>query len=229
MKLAATPAVTPNATPPTIPRSTLTVTPNETPSATPVANPVVTPTTIAALRSSASRAGGLAAEPISNGPPSHANDHTKIPPAIPPAIPAPTPIPTPTSSPTTVPATITTGASAQVTDNRTTRPRPYSRSDGKNWDRLSLERTRPGQWMSMNPEQWQKQREARSGCRSPASAPVSSGSCCTRSSPPPDHAGPLGGTRQGGARAATDLPYERKHPTMRQRNYPRIEATPMRG
>jgi type II secretory pathway pseudopilin PulG len=52
-----------------------------------------------------------------------------------------------------------TGASAQVTDNRTTRPRPYSRSDGKNWDRLSLERTRPGHWMSMNPEQWQKQRE----------------------------------------------------------------------
>jgi hypothetical protein len=48
-----------------------------------------------------------------------------------------------------------TGASAQVTDNRTTRPRPYSRSDGKNWDRLSLERTGPGHWMEMSHEQWQ--------------------------------------------------------------------------
>jgi len=51
-----------------------------------------------------------------------------------------------------------TGASAQVTDNRTTRPRPYSRPDGKNWDRLGLTRTRPGQWMgSMTPEQWRRQ------------------------------------------------------------------------
>ena len=31
-----------------------------------------------------------------------------------------------------------TGASAQVTDNRTTRRRSYSRPDGKNWDRLGL-------------------------------------------------------------------------------------------
>ncbi|HUY51797.1 MAG TPA: hypothetical protein VMV92_39880 [Streptosporangiaceae bacterium] len=52
-----------------------------------------------------------------------------------------------------------TGASAQVTGNRTTRPRPYSRSDGKNWDRLSLVRTRPGHWMDMSPERWQKQCE----------------------------------------------------------------------
>ncbi|HEX9355105.1 MAG TPA: hypothetical protein VF933_14985 [Streptosporangiaceae bacterium] len=37
-----------------------------------------------------------------------------------------------------------TGASAQVTNNRTTRPRPYSRTDGQNWERLSLVRTRPG-------------------------------------------------------------------------------------
>jgi type II secretory pathway pseudopilin PulG len=51
------------------------------------------------------------------------------------------------------------GASAQVTGNRTTRPRPYSRPDGKNWDRLSLVRTRPGRWMDMSPEQWQKQCE----------------------------------------------------------------------
>jgi hypothetical protein len=52
-----------------------------------------------------------------------------------------------------------TGASAQVSDNRTTRPRPYSRADGQNWDRLSLERTRAGHWMSMTPDQWRKQRE----------------------------------------------------------------------
>ena len=52
-----------------------------------------------------------------------------------------------------------TGASAQVTDNRTTRPRPYSCTDGRNWDRLSLTRTRPGRWMSLSPEQWQKQTE----------------------------------------------------------------------
>jgi hypothetical protein len=50
-----------------------------------------------------------------------------------------------------------TGASAQVAGNRTTRPRPYSRADGRNWDRLSLARTRPGHWMSMSQEQWQKQ------------------------------------------------------------------------
>jgi hypothetical protein len=51
-----------------------------------------------------------------------------------------------------------TGASAQVTDNRTTRPRSYSRPDGTNWDRLGLTRTRPGHWMgSMTPEQWQRQ------------------------------------------------------------------------
>lgn len=51
------------------------------------------------------------------------------------------------------------GASAQVSDNRTTRPRPYSRPDGKNWDRLGLVRTRPGLWMHMSPEQWQRQIE----------------------------------------------------------------------
>lgn len=53
-----------------------------------------------------------------------------------------------------------TGASAQVTDNRTTRPQPYSRPDGKNWDRLGLRRTRPGYWMGeMTPEQWQRQQD----------------------------------------------------------------------
>lgn len=55
------------------------------------------------------------------------------------------------------PLEFNTGASAQVTGNRTTRPRPYSRADGQNWDRLSLVRTRPGRWMSMSQEQWQKQ------------------------------------------------------------------------
>jgi type II secretory pathway pseudopilin PulG len=50
-----------------------------------------------------------------------------------------------------------TGASAQVSGNRTTRPRAYSRSDGRNWDRLSLVRTRPGHWMSMSGEQWEKE------------------------------------------------------------------------
>lgn len=52
-----------------------------------------------------------------------------------------------------------TGASAQVVDNRTTRPRSYYRADGKNWDRLSLKRTRPGHWMSMDANQWQEQCE----------------------------------------------------------------------
>ncbi|HTP15468.1 MAG TPA: hypothetical protein VMK13_06485 [Streptosporangiaceae bacterium] len=52
-----------------------------------------------------------------------------------------------------------TGASAQVSDNRTTRPRSYSLADGQNCDRLSLVRTRPGRWMNMSPKQWQQQRE----------------------------------------------------------------------
>ncbi|MCW2688741.1 MAG: hypothetical protein JWR37_3631 [Mycobacterium sp.] len=48
-----------------------------------------------------------------------------------------------------------TGASKQVSDNRTTRPRLYSRVDGKNWDRLALRRTKPGHWMSDRaPERW---------------------------------------------------------------------------
>lgn len=53
-----------------------------------------------------------------------------------------------------------TGASVQVTDNRTTRARPYSRPDGKNRDRLSLTRTRPGHWMgAMTLEQWQREQD----------------------------------------------------------------------
>lgn len=51
-----------------------------------------------------------------------------------------------------------TGASAQVVSNRTTRPRPYSLADGKNWDLLSMRHTQPGQWMTgASPEQWQRQ------------------------------------------------------------------------
>lgn len=40
------------------------------------------------------------------------------------------------------------GASAQVVDPRTTRPRPYARGSGRNWDRLQLRRSRPGSWMT---------------------------------------------------------------------------------
>ncbi|MFA1544592.1 hypothetical protein [Actinomadura monticuli] len=49
------------------------------------------------------------------------------------------------------------GASAQVSDNRTTKPRPYSRVTGKNWDIFSLHRTQPGHWMAMDSAQWQEQ------------------------------------------------------------------------
>ncbi len=53
-----------------------------------------------------------------------------------------------------------TGASAQVSDNRTTRPRPYSRVSGKNWDQLSLRRTRPGHWMTgTSPSRWEQQHD----------------------------------------------------------------------
>jgi hypothetical protein len=51
-----------------------------------------------------------------------------------------------------------TAASAQVVSNRTSRPRPYSLADGKNWDHLSLTRTRPARWMTgTGPDQWQSQ------------------------------------------------------------------------
>ena len=53
-----------------------------------------------------------------------------------------------------------TGASAQVISNRQTRPRAYSRVSGKTWDRLALERTRPGHWMTgTSQEQWQGQHD----------------------------------------------------------------------
>lgn len=50
-----------------------------------------------------------------------------------------------------------TGASVQVVSNRQSRPRPYSRVSGKNWDLLPLTRTWPGHWMSsLSHERWQK-------------------------------------------------------------------------
>jgi hypothetical protein len=50
-----------------------------------------------------------------------------------------------------------TGASAQVDSSRTTKPRPYDRVSGGNWDLLSLHATRPGTWMSMSQEDWLRQ------------------------------------------------------------------------
>jgi hypothetical protein len=49
-----------------------------------------------------------------------------------------------------------TAAATQVVSNRQSRPRPYSRPSGKNWDRLPLTATRPGRWMAAhNKERWQ--------------------------------------------------------------------------
>lgn len=49
------------------------------------------------------------------------------------------------------------GASEQVVSNRTTRPRAYSLVTGKNWDLLSMNRTRPGPWMSSTSrDEWRK-------------------------------------------------------------------------
>lgn len=47
------------------------------------------------------------------------------------------------------------GASAQVLDPRTTKPRPYSREGGQEWNRLQLRQSRPGHWMTgMSEESW---------------------------------------------------------------------------
>lgn len=47
------------------------------------------------------------------------------------------------------------GASAQVLDPRTTRPRAYARESGRNWDRLQLRPSRPGSWMTgMSAASW---------------------------------------------------------------------------
>jgi hypothetical protein len=50
-----------------------------------------------------------------------------------------------------------TGASEQVVSNRESKPRPYSRVSGKNWDLLALRATRPGRWMSSASQaEWHK-------------------------------------------------------------------------
>jgi hypothetical protein len=51
-------------------------------------------------------------------------------------------------------------AATQVVSNRESRPRPYSRVSGKNWDLLPLTRTYPGHWMSTySQQQWQEEYE----------------------------------------------------------------------
>lgn len=52
------------------------------------------------------------------------------------------------------PLEFNTGASEQVVSNRESRPRPYSRVSGKNWDVLSMTVTRPGRWMSTYQAEW---------------------------------------------------------------------------
>jgi hypothetical protein len=52
-----------------------------------------------------------------------------------------------------------TGASEQIVDNRTTRPRRYSRGNGKDSDILDLVKTRPGHWMNdMAQKTWERER-----------------------------------------------------------------------
>ena len=53
-----------------------------------------------------------------------------------------------------------TGASEQVVSNRTSKPWPYSRVSGKNWNRLSLHRTSPGFWMTGTDEAMWRQEHA---------------------------------------------------------------------
>lgn len=50
-------------------------------------------------------------------------------------------------------------ASNRVANSRTSRPRHYSRADGKNWEILELRLTRPGRWMLMSIESWQEQQK----------------------------------------------------------------------
>lgn len=50
------------------------------------------------------------------------------------------------------------GATDQVLDGRTTKPRQYSRAEGKTWDTLGLQPTRPGSWMRMSVGEWADQR-----------------------------------------------------------------------
>jgi hypothetical protein len=52
-----------------------------------------------------------------------------------------------------------TGASAQVSDNRTTVPRSYFRETGKDWDRLGLIPTSAPYWTALTQQQWLRQRD----------------------------------------------------------------------
>lgn len=48
------------------------------------------------------------------------------------------------------------GAREQVENYRSTKPRPYSQLNGKNWDHLHMVRTRAGAWMAGHTnDQWQ--------------------------------------------------------------------------
>jgi hypothetical protein len=50
-----------------------------------------------------------------------------------------------------------TDASTEVVSNRESRPRPYDRVSGQNWDLFALVPTRPGSWMgSVAAEKWRK-------------------------------------------------------------------------
>lgn len=56
------------------------------------------------------------------------------------------------------PLEFNTGASDQVVSNRSSKPRPYSRMSGQNWDLLSLQRTKPGHWMTATGDgDWRKE------------------------------------------------------------------------
>jgi hypothetical protein len=45
--------------------------------------------------------------------------------------------------------------SGHAANNRQSRPRPYSRATGKDWEQLLLRETRPPPWSEMGPEKWQ--------------------------------------------------------------------------
>jgi hypothetical protein len=52
-----------------------------------------------------------------------------------------------------------TGASEQVADTRTTRPRRYTQADGKDSEVFDLVKTKPGWWMSgLSPADWERAR-----------------------------------------------------------------------
>jgi hypothetical protein len=50
-----------------------------------------------------------------------------------------------------------TSAGDQILTNRQTRPRPYSRVSGRNWDLLPMVPTLPGHWMSSESDSWREE------------------------------------------------------------------------